>query len=454
MGFGLGLGLDANLGLILYIGGIIAFLLSVLWRPQAGLYYLVPLLPMQTVRYRMLGLPLGQHFVDILLLGVVIGLLLHQNARLIPRTPLNKLLALLAVFYYISLWRGWFFLGGDSPLSFADPRFSDWKNYMVMPILCLLVVATIKDVKQMKILVLLMVLSTLMVNRSYYHTVSDRDLSHFSSGARYAGVLGYAGENGFAAFEAEVLVFMLALYAFEKRTFRKIGILLVILTSGYCLLFSFSRGAYAAVLVGATFLALFKERKLLIGVLAVVIGWQVFLPSAVQERISSTYTEEGTLEPSAADRVSLWRDAWNLFSHEPVLGTGFDTYASLHRVGEYEDTHNYYLKVLVETGALGLLMFLWILGKSFRQGFRLYRSSDEAFLMSLGLGFAAMLVCAMVANLFGDRWTYLQVNGFLWVLLGCTMRAQQILEQPQEESNLGAAPVASLLPSPNRVSPA
>ncbi len=123
-------------------------------------------------------------------------------------------------------------------------------------------------------------------------------------------------------------------------------------------------------------------------------------------------------------------------------------------MGQYEDTHNYYLKVLVETGAVGLLMFLWILGKSFRQGFRLYRSSDEAFLMSLGLGFAAMLVCAMVANLFGDRWTYLQVNGFLWILLGCTMRAQQILEQPQEESNPGAAPVASLLPSPSRVSPA
>ena len=68
---------------IMYIGGIIAFVLSVAWKPQVGLYYLVPLLPMQTARdwLHAPDLPLGEKLVDILLLGVLIGLFLHRKER-------------------------------------------------------------------------------------------------------------------------------------------------------------------------------------------------------------------------------------------------------------------------------------------------------------------------------------------------------------------------------------
>jgi hypothetical protein len=38
----------------------------------------------------------------------------------------------------------------------------------------------------------------------------------------------------------------------------------------------------------------------------------------------------------------------------------------------------------------------------------------------------------VAANLFGDRWTYLQVNGFLWVLLGCVLRGRMIEQESKE----------------------
>jgi hypothetical protein len=34
-------------------------------------------------------------------------------------------------------------------------------------------------------------------------------------------------------------------------------------------------------------------------------------------------------------------------------------------------------------------------------------------------------------NLFGDRWTFLQVNGFFWVLLGLTARGLENTRQGQ-----------------------
>jgi putative inorganic carbon (HCO3(-)) transporter len=427
-----GTGFGSLIPLLLYVGAIVACLGSIFWRPHYGLYYLIPLLPMQTTRYRLQQFPLGEKMVDVLLLCIGIGVLLQNRGQLIPKTPMNKLLALLGVVLYASLWRGSFYLGADVPLSFADPRVAGWINYMVMPLLCLLVVAAVKDIKQMKVLVLLIVFSAILVNYSFFDSSVRHDLSHFSKNVRDAGVLGYAGENGFSAFVAGTSVFLVALYSFQQRKSFKIALAVILAYCMYCLLYSFSRGAYLSFLLSVVFLGFFRERKLVAGALALVIGWQVFLPNAVQERITMTRDDEGALESSSADRVILWQDAWQLFWKEPIFGTGFDTYEFMHRIGTYDDTHNYYLKVMVETGVVGLMLFLWLLAKAFRMGFRLFRSAKDPFLQALGFGVAGMIVCTAVANFFGDRWTYLQVNCFLWTLLGFAMRGQMIVDEGGE----------------------
>lgn len=455
MSFGLGIG--HLLPQILYFGAILAALISIFWRPHYGLYFLIPLVPMQTTRYRLFEFPLGNKLVDILLLSIFVGWLLRANGRLIPKTPLNKVLAALVVLFYAALVRGSFFLNRDLPLSTSDPRFSEWKNYMVMPLLFLAAVAVIKEIRQIKILVALMAVSTMLVNMSFLVSTRSRDLAHFSYDTRDAGVLGYAGVNGFAAFVAQFIVFLLALYAYEKRKTLKLALLAINGFSLYCLIYSFSRGAYLAVALSVLFLALFKERKLLIVLLMVVIGWQVFLPTAAKERIAMTYQEGVGLDNSARERVAIWEDAWALFSQHPVFGIGLETYEYLRRVqadshGYFGDTHDYYLKILVETGLLGFGLFLWLLGAIYRQGWRLFRSAEDPFLKSLGLGFASMMVCAIVLNIFGDRWSYLQVDGYLWALLACVVRGQMITEEQRaEESAPALAPVCSF--RANQVSP-
>lgn len=170
-----------------------------------------------------------------------------------------------------------------------------------------------------------------------------------------------------------------------------------------------------------------------------------------------TYQEGVGLDNSARERVAIWEDAWALFSQHPVFGIGLETYEYLRRVqadshGYFGDTHDYYLKILVETGLLGFGLFLWLLGAIYRQGWRLFRSAEDPFLKSLGLGFASMMVCAIVLNIFGDRWSYLQVDGYLWALLACVVRGQMITEEQRaEESAPALAPVCSF--RANQVSP-
>jgi O-antigen ligase len=429
----LGLNLSGMAPLLLYIGGFIVFLLSASGRPHLGLYYLVPLLPLQTLRYKLHQFPLGSQWIDIILLGVLIGVW-RKNYSIINKSPVTRLLLALGVVTYLSLWKGAFFLNFPLPLWFDDPRVSDWKNYMVIFALFFLTLASIRGVKQMKILLLLMCLAVLMINRDYLNTMRSRDFSSFSYDVRDSGVMGYAGVNGLAALEAQVAVFLLGFTCFYQNRRAKWGYLVVVATSLGALMYTLSRGGYAALLVGAIFVGIVKNRKLLLIVAAFLLVWQSLVPTAVQERVFMTHGEDGALDPSAGDRVTLWENAMEIIKTDPIFGTGFDTYKFLHAVGPYEDTHNYYVKVTLETGVIGLFIFLGIVGKMFLAGFRLRHEEDsDGFLPGLGMGLAAMVVACAVTNCFGDRWTYIEETGFIWVILAMVVRGHILLNEAAEE---------------------
>src|SRR5215472_4219033 len=241
-------GLEGLLPALLYAGMFITFLASVFWRPSLGIYLLVLTLPLQTGRYRLHDFPLGSEFLDILLLGTILGLVI-KGQSFIPKGHWSKFFLFYALFCYLSLWEGSYFIRAPLPLWIGDPRFSDWKNYVEMFLLALVVASTIKSKTEIRVLLVLMCLSVLLVNRSYYSTLSSRDLSHFSYQVRDAGALGYAGVNGLAAFEAMFCSLLLAFFAFTRKPLTKIAIMLIVATCGYCLLFSFMLGCYLGFLV-------------------------------------------------------------------------------------------------------------------------------------------------------------------------------------------------------------
>jgi putative inorganic carbon (HCO3(-)) transporter len=421
----LGTGLGTYIPLVVYLMGMTAAFLSLFRKPHWALWYLVLVLPLQTTRDRIIPFPLGAQMIEVLWFSSLLGLLFGQGTSFIAKSSLNKWFITLAIITYISLWRGFFYLDSEMPLWLSNRRFSDWTNYMMMPIICIVAAGTIKKIQDIKTLIVLMSFTFLLVNWSFFRSSAGRDFSHYSNEIRDAGVIGYAGANGFAAFVAMLMVFLITLYFFIRGTKWKLAIAGLLAFSGYCLLFSFSRGAYFACLLGITFIAMFRQKKLLIAVAVILFSWQVVLPTAVKERIDMTYDKgDQSLEASAADRVLLWQDAMTLVRENLVFGTGIYTYHYMHRIGRYEDTHNYYVKVLVEMGPIGLLLLLAILFQMWHAGFRLYRTSDDSFVQGLGLGFAALVLCIAVANFFGDRWSYLQVDGYLWILLGCVIRAQ------------------------------
>jgi hypothetical protein len=435
--------------LAIYVAGLVAFLLSLKW-PHLGLYYLIPLLPAQTVRYGFHQYPLGGSMIDLVLLGVLIGSLLQGTGSVFSGLPMKKLLLVYAVYVYLSLWNGAIFLGGSLPLSTADLRVSNWKGFMEMPALFVVAFAGLRTRQHIKTAIVLMCVATLVVSMLFYRDMHTHDLSHFSNqteNIRGSGVLGYAGANGLAAFEVGVAIFLLGFYSFKLPLLAQLGSLVVLLGCCYGVLFTFSRAAYIAMGLGIVFIGFVQKRSLLILATVGVLLSPLILPTSVLDRISGTYvqpTESGEqkLEGSAEKRLLILKAAIPVVMSNPIVGIGFDTWRYLHPVGNLKDTHDYYLRVLAEEGVVGLWLFLAVIWGMFRHGYSLFRNSRDALFSSLGLGLAACMLGAMVVNAFGDRWSYIQVDSYWWILLALVGRARLLESKANAEEE--AAPGVGL----------
>jgi O-antigen ligase len=451
----LGLGLEPFFPYVLYFGALLAFLASLV-RPRYGLFYLVPLIPLQTIRYRALSLPFGQYMVDFVLLGVALGLLI-QAKTLIPRTPITKIVLALMAYSFFSLWWGSLAGGFPLPLSFSDPRMDFWKNYMVLPVIFFLSASALETRRDMQIMLVMMCVGALLLAKNFNNNIGSRDYSSFSYSLRTSGAMGYAGVNGLAALQTQFGMFAATMAVFEKIRWRKLGLWAVAAACLYCVVYALSRGAYAAVLVCWVYIAVVRMKPLLLAALvAFLVFWQSLVPGAVRERVLMTIDESGQVESSAAQRIELWQGARDIIEANPIFGKGLHTYAFLGLDDNLTDTHNLYVKLMFETGIIGLALFLVLLGVAYRMAVRLRKFTDDSFFMAMGLGVSIYLVALAVVNVFGDRWHLLQISGYTWILLAMISKSQQILldekaAMPNTSARSGEALPAGLTPEPRPV---
>jgi putative inorganic carbon (HCO3(-)) transporter len=447
----MGTGLGHFLPQLLYVFFLLGCVIS-LFRPRFGIFVLIPCLPQQTGRYHLLDYPLGNHFIDLLMLSIAAGLIL-SGKRLFPKTPFGKVFAALFIVSYIGLWAGSLILGATPPVWFTQ-RVMDWIYYMRLPMLFYLVLASIESVRQIKILLVLMCLSFLWVEKGFYQSMRGRNTSHYNDNIRDAGPLGWAGQNGLAAFELECTVFLIGpLACLGWKLHYRAAILAMGAAGVLGVLFSYSRGAYMGMAGAAAYAGIFKMRILLVALVLTIVAAPAILPRSVIERILMTYDAQGRLESSAQERVDLWNDAMHLIQKEPIFGVGYDGFA-IYRgqeaqetaVNQLRDTHNMYVRALIESGLVGLVILIVLFVSLFRVGHALFREARDPFLRGLGLGFATQMVAVILCNCFGDRWTFIEISGFTFTLAAIVTRARWITQESEPadaEIAGGAAPITT-----------
>jgi O-antigen ligase len=190
-----------------------------------------------------------------------------------------------------------------------------------------------------------------------------------------------------------------------------IGLLLSLSRSGWL-------GLAAAVVVYLIVAADKKTRKIIFAGAIIAIAIVVYYPNLRYRILLPFYGEK-----SADSRIELWTDGLKAVKESPVLGLGLSGFANQYGVLNTDptlDTHNFphniFLNFWVETGLVGLISFLYIIGLYIYRGLRGASPPARPVRRSFSEGGGRVAGTAGVVGEF-DRLLALSISLFLIVLL-------------------------------------
>ena len=282
---------------------------------------------------------------------------------------------------------------------------------------------------------------------------------HYDHALRISGTFPLLGANEFAAFATTALLVSAALLLC-LRTRGRWRLLLAgaAFCAGLGVVLTYSRTAYVAVLAAAALLVLLRRRRaqLMLPLLFLAMALPAVLPYSVVERFSSIELEEESADKSTTDRFLYWGVALKRYTEHPVLGVGYHAFHHAEINPYRTDTHNFFLRELVEKGTLGFLVVLGLLAATWRTLWRLYRrSATGSWDYALGVGMLAALLALACANVFGDRFTYYPMVAHFWLYVGLALRLTALQRQQRASGEVVAPPRRARAPAlVNRWNPA
>jgi O-antigen ligase len=185
----------------------------------------------------------------------------------------------------------------------------------------------------------------------------------------------------------------------------------------YPLVFSFARAGYVALLSSLAVMLIMpidKRRKAVlasaIAILAVVAI--AVVPHDVVRRAQTIVRNVTGMEIgiSFADRLGMWRMALADFARSPLVGAG---------TWRYGLRDNFFMKVIGESGLLGLTTFMWLLYVILRCELRILRAGiGDPFIRGIAVGLLPATVgCLVIASFSMDLFLTHRFMGTFWLVL-------------------------------------
>lgn len=411
----------------IYLSGIAGILMALTGKVRWALLLVLILCPMRNIIEKMHTMPMGDQFLDLLFLSMIIGWVVSRMSSskgLISPNYVNTPAFILICYLFLSMMIGTYALTGGLMIDRYSSRTQDWKNFTLLPILFFLIVNNLPDKKWVMRAYWVMIGTLILM--TYYIVGQVTSYSAIESRVKITGTFEFLGPNEVAAFLNQNTVILAGIYLSLRKHWMKFLLLGLIMANTYSIIFIYSRGAYVGLLVGMIILFLIKNRKLLIPIILVLVFWQVVLPEKVIERIQGTKNEYGELDQSSELRLVMWEKGIELFKQSPIFGIGFGLYRMKDFGTGLKDTHNIYVKILAEQGIIGIILFIFVVFAMCRQGFYLYKKGDNEFSRGLGIGLFASMFTLIINNFFGDRWAYFELSAYTWAFVGLAVRLGQL----------------------------
>jgi O-antigen ligase len=179
---------------------------------------------------------------------------------------------------------------------------------------------------------------------------------------------------------------------------KLLWLLFWLILMGTGVIFSMSRMGILAMMAGlsamllASMATISGRKATLIGLLVIIaiVGLAAYI--GVDE-ILARYEGLSTEQKASQNRLTLWRDGWEMTEKHLLFGQGLGTFqwtfpayetADLDRPARY--AHNDYLQMLAEMGVVGLGLLLWFFAAVWRAAVQNLRHDEDPLVKGIGLG--------------------------------------------------------------------
>lgn len=205
----------------------------------------------------------------------------------------------------------------------------------------------------------------------------------------------------------------------EKSWLKKALFLAASAAMGACLLFTFSRGAWLALAGAIAILGILYDRRILIAGVVLAVLAAVFVP-AVSHRITYLFSAEYMMKSSQSGRISRWFEAYDQMRNDPLFGAGLGHFGGAVAKRSYNTIYvdNYYMKTLAEMGLVGLIMFVWLILKTLKEGYYAMKKLASPGLRFMAAGMLAGLLAIVIHNAVENIFEIPYLNTYFWLVAG------------------------------------
>lgn len=390
------------------------------------------LIPLRNVQLKYIpNFGAGINFLNVGLVLSFVGAV-FVGGKLVKGSGINKWVLIFALYSLTSL-----FIGYRSVYTDTGIHFNFLKDTLIAISLLYIVQKSVRDWVGIKRIIIATMIPLPYMAYVVWNQYSSVAKWHYYHGLRISGTFVDLGANELGAFFVTTGLFYTALLVYLKDKFWKLLVLGGLAFSVFGLVYSYSRGGYVAFAVGAA--AIFLMHKSKASVLAFLVVAALitanFVPSSVVERFESITTESVEMDTSAQSRFVFWGIAADYIKKSPVFGLGYHTFHHKEVNPFGMDTHNYFIKVMVEQGFVGFAILVLILLSIYKIGLRQYReSTGNEWTNGLGVGVIAILTGLIVGNMFGDRFSHYPMISYFWIFVGLLLAAMEIEKTKQSPS--------------------
>lgn len=235
----------------------------------------------------------------------------------------------------------------------------------------------------------------------------------------------FMGAEYYAYYMSIICCLLTGFLLFAKSKLLKVIIVIGMCLTVFSLLLTHTRGGVSSLLLAVIFFATRYNKKLLFSTIILSFIVAMFLPASMYDRLVT-----GFFKYRASDRLFMISNALIVASTSPVWGIGLGNVgAAAAEANELSTPHNYYCYLALQTGYVGLTIYLWVMLTFFKTALKVYERIEERYFKGLMAGMVMFFIAFSASAFFvGSGEAYI-LAPFYWLSGGLVMILDKVTKK-------------------------